>query len=90
MLMHICIWWYLQEGYNPHLTDKYGTRHFSARPADMILADSWLDSSDPNLVFQQEYHRNRLLDAINTGQFTTEVSHVGSKWEGNCEHTGLI
>lgn len=59
----------IQEGYNPHLTDYYGAYQFSARPADMFLADSWQDPDDPSLVSQQTYHYNRLLDAVNTGHF---------------------
>ncbi|XP_038068636.1 hemocyanin AA6 chain-like isoform X2 [Patiria miniata] len=63
--------WHLPipEGYNPQLTDYYGAYQFAARPAGMILADNWRDPSDPTLIIQQGYHRDRLLDAINTGKF---------------------
>ncbi|KAJ8019930.1 Hemocyanin AA6 chain [Holothuria leucospilota] len=59
----------IKEGYNAHLTDYYGTQQFSARPANLYLADSWQDPNNPILVSQQVYHYNRLLDAVNTGQF---------------------
>ncbi|XP_022111514.1 hemocyanin AA6 chain-like [Acanthaster planci] len=85
--------WHLPiaEGYNPQLTDYYGTYQFAARPAGMILADNWRDPSDPTLIIQQEYHRNRLLDAINTGKFekpdgskvAVDIDGLGAAIEAN-------
>ncbi|KAJ8019067.1 Hemocyanin AA6 chain [Holothuria leucospilota] len=82
----------IQEGYNPHLTDYYGSKRFSARPANMFLADSWQDPQKPVLVSELMYHYNRLLDAVNTGHFKkvdnekieVEIDSLGAAVESSC------
>ncbi|XP_033127104.1 hemocyanin G chain-like, partial [Anneissia japonica] len=59
----------IQEGYDSHLTNQYGTLQYAPRPSGMVLFDNYQDPTSPVTVHQQSYNWNRLLNAINTGKF---------------------
>ncbi|XP_071956170.1 hemocyanin AA6 chain-like [Antedon mediterranea] len=59
----------IQEGYDSHLTNEYGTLQYAPRPSGMVLSDNYTDPTSPVTVHQQSYNWNRLLNAINTGKF---------------------
>ena len=68
------------------MTDYYGRRQYTPGPQGMLLTDKDIDPSDKVFVNAVNYNYNRLLDAINHGNFTKVIGLILTQHTTKCVH----